>query len=232
MPAAHPRTPTPVDGSGPARPGFVVLVAGTATEVGKTWVMAQVARRLRHTGLVVAARKPAQSHEPGDVETDAAVLAKATGEIARVVCREDRDYAVPMAPPMAASTLGLAPFTVADLVAELEWPRGCDIGLVESVGGIRSPIATDGDTLELARQLHPDLVALVADAGLGVINALRLCVAALDPIRPVVVLNRFDDGQELHRRNLDWLRDVDGLDLVTSPQALTDRLLRLLDERR
>ena len=231
MPTAHPRTPTAVAGSGAARPRFVVAVAGTATEVGKTWVAAQVAQRLRHAGLVIAARKPAQSHEPGDTDTDAAVLAAATGEAARAVCREDRDYAVPMAPPMAASTLGLAPFTVADLVAELEWPRGCDIGLVESAGGIRSPIATDGDTLELIRQLNPDLVALVADAGLGVINALRLCAAALDPVRPVVVLNRFDDGQELHRRNLTWLRDSDGFDLVTSPQAFTDRLLRLLDER-
>ncbi|MHB1712313.1 MAG: ATP-dependent dethiobiotin synthetase BioD [Acidimicrobiales bacterium] len=206
-------------------------MAGTATEVGKTWVAARVAERLRHAGLVVAARKPAQSHEPGDVDTDAAVLAAATGEVAGEVCREDRDYAVPMAPPMAASTLGLAPFTVADLVAELEWPRGCDIGLVESVGGIRSPIATDGDTLELARQLHPDLVALVADAGLGVINELRLCVAALSPIHPVIVLNRFDGRQDLHRRNLAWLRDVDGFDVVTSPQAFTDRLLRLVDER-
>lgn len=231
MLVTHPRTSTPVDGPGPARPEFVVLVAGTATEVGKTWVTARVAQQLRHTGLMVAARKPAQSHEPGDADTDAAILATATGEAVRAVCREDRDYAVPMAPPMAASSLGLAPFTVADLVAELEWPRGCDVGLVESAGGIRSPIATDGDTLELIRQLNPDLVALVADADLGVINALRLCVAALDPVRPVVVLNRFDDGQELHRRNLTWLRDSDGLDLVTSPQAFTDRLLRLLDER-
>lgn len=175
-----PSNPTPVDGSGSARPGFIVLVAGTATEVSKTWAAAQVAQRLRHTGLMVAARKPAQSHESGDADTDAAVLAVATGEAARAVCREDRDYVVPMAPPMAASTVGLAPFTVADL---------------------------------------------------GVNNAPRLCVAALDPVRPVVVLNRFDDGQQLHRRNLIRLRDSDGLDPVTSPQAFTDRLLRLLDER-
>lgn len=232
MSAAHFPTPMQPGRSWPDRPELVVVVASTATEVGKTWVTARVVERLREAAVVVAARKPVQSHEPGDADTDAAILAEATGEALHAVCCEDRDYAVSMAPPMAALSLDLAPFRVADLVAELVWPPGCAVGLVESAGGIRSPIAADGDTLELIRQLHPDLVLLVADAGLGVINALRLCVTALDPVQPVVVLNRFDEDQELHRRNLAWLRDVDGLEPLTSPQALTDMLLRRLADRR
>ena len=193
---------------------------------------ARVTEQLRRAGLVVAARKPGQSHEPGDVGTDAIVLAAATGEEAGAICKDHRDYAVAMAPPMAASVFGAAPFGVADLVAELEWPRDCDIGLVETAGGIRPPIAADGDTLELIEQLEPDVVALVADAGLGVINAVRLCVGALDPIRPVVVLNRFDPGSDLHRRNLAWLHDVDGIDPVTSPEGLAALLVRLYQEQR
>lgn len=220
------------DGSRQASPALVAVVAGAATEVGKTWVTARVAEQLRRAGLVVAARKPAQSHEPGDVGTDAMVLAAATGEEAGAICKDHRDYAVAMAPPMAASVLGIAPFGVADLVAELEWPRECDIGLVETAGGIRSPIAADGDTLKLIEQLEPDVVALVADAGLGVINAVRLCVGALDPIRPVVVLNRFDPGSDLHRRNLAWLHDVDGIEPVTSPEGLAALFVRLHEELR
>jgi hypothetical protein len=43
--------------------------------------------------------------------------------------------------------------------------------------------------------------------------------------RPVlVVLNRFDDHDDVHRRNHDWLRLRAGLDVVTSPTALADRL--------
>ena len=62
------------------RPSRLVVVAGTATEVGKTWVGAAVARELRDRGTTVAARKPAQSFEPADVEpggigTDADALA-------------------------------------------------------------------------------------------------------------------------------------------------------------
>ena len=219
------------DGSRQASPALVAVVAGVATDVGKTWVAARLAEQLRRSGLGVAARKPVQSHEPGDVGTDAIVLAAATGEEVGAVCRNHRDYAVAMAPPMAASVLGAAPFSVTDLVTELEWPRDCDVGLVETAGGIRSPIAADGDTLELIEQLGPDVVLLVADAGLGVINALRLCLGALDPIRPVVVLNRFDSGSDLHRRNLAWLHDVDGIDPVTSPEDLAALLVRLRNVR-
>lgn len=218
------------DSSWRDRPALVVVVAGTATEVGKTWVAARVAKELRHAGMVVAARKPVQSHEPGDPDTDAAVLAAATGEEADAVCRDDRDFAVPMAPPMAAAALGRTPFGVADLVAELDWPRDCDVGLVEAAGGIRSPIATDGDCLDLIEQVGPEAVVLVADAGLGVINAVRLCVGVLGQARTIVILNRFDATQDLHRRNLAWLRDVDGIDPVTSPADLAHVLVELHKE--
>ena len=90
---------------------------------------------------------------------------------------------------------------------------------------MRSPLAADGDNLDLLRALTPDRVVLVADAGLGTINAVRLAAGALAGVRLHVVLNRFDDGVDLHRRNLAWLMDADGLDVVTEPDALADRLL-------
>ena len=76
------------------------------------------------------------------------------------------------------------PFTVADLAAELRWPDGVELGLVEGVGGPRSPIAADGDTVDLRGHIRPDVVVLVADAGLGTINAVRLSADALRGLRP------------------------------------------------
>ena len=125
-----------------------------------------------------------------------------------------------MAPPMAAAVLGRPAFAVADLVAEIEWPAGAEFGLVETVGGVRSPLADDGDTVQLVRALAPDHVLLVADAGLGTINAVRLCVAALGTADCTVFLNRFDSGDDLHRRNLAWLSERDGLQVVTAVDAL------------
>jgi dethiobiotin synthetase len=210
----------------PGRPDRTVVVIGTGTEVGKTWVTAAVARRLVDQGVVVAARKPAQSFASVDRPEvrDAAVLGAATGEAPDVVCPPHRSYAVPLAPPMAAAVLGRPPIALAELLGELAWPGVCAVGFVETVGGVHSPISDDADGVALIEALDPDLVLLVADAGLGTISLVRLTVAALAGRPVVTILNRFDPAEPLHRDNLSWLRDRDGLDVVTAVDQVVDRL--------
>jgi dethiobiotin synthetase len=197
-------------------------VVGTGTDIGKTWVSARLLTDLRAAGLQVAARKPAQSFAPADDPTtlDTAVLGAASGEEPSSVCPPHRWYETPMAPPMAAASLGRPPFTIDDLISELQWPaEAVDVGLVETAGGLRSPMAEDGDCLALCAALGPDLAVLVADAGLGTINAVRLTLDALGPLASVtvVVLNRFDARSDLHQRNAEWLRTRDGLRVLTVP---------------
>lgn len=206
-----------------APPKTLVGVAGTGTEVGKTWTTAALARELRARGVSVSARKPVQSFAADDPEEtrDAAVLAAATGESAEDVCPPGRSYAVPMAPPMAASALGRPPITLADLVAEIAWPAiDVDVGFVETVGGVSSPIAEDGDSAALVSAIAADFVILVADAGLGTINLVRLSMTALDHPRVMVFLNRYQDDDDLHRRNRSWLTDRDGFNLATRVEEL------------
>jgi dethiobiotin synthase len=206
------------------RPERLVLVAGTGTEVGKTWVSARLAEHLRARGLRVSARKPAQSFEPGTGPTDAEVLGAATGEDPETVCRRERWYEVPMAPPMAADALGRPALSIAELAAEMRFPDGVDVGLVEGAGGVRSPLAHDGDATDLAALLKPDAVVLVADAGLGTINAVLLSLAALEPAPVHVLLNRFDVDDPLHQANRRWLGDQFGLDVVVDVETLAARL--------
>lgn len=213
------------------RPATLVLVTGTGTEVGKTWVAAAVARLARAEGATVAARKPAQSFDPAEDEpTDAAVLGAATGRPPEEVCPPSRWYEVPMAPPMAADALGRPVPTLDDLVRELTWPPAVDLGLVEGAGGVRAPQADDGDTVELGARVGVDAVLLVADAGLGTVHLTRSAHEALARlgVPVVVVLNRFDDRSDLHRRNLAWLRDRDGLDPVVDVAGAWGRLRDLL----
>ena len=210
-----------------ARPAHLVLVIGTATEVGKTWVGGQVLTILRAAGISVAARKPAQSFDPSDTgPTDAEVLADATGETPEQVCPPHRSYQVAMAPPMAADALGLPPPTLAQLLGELAWPEPPPaIGWVETVGGPRSPIGDDGDAVDLAAAIQPDTVVLVADAGLGTVNAALVSLAPFSNFRVVVILNRYDKSLDLHRRNLDWLQTREGLEVVINPEALSKMFL-------
>lgn len=209
------------------RPDRLVVVAGTGTEVGKTWVSARVLADLRADGVAVAARKPAQSYDPLDpAATDADVLGAASGESPDQVCPPERHYTVAMAPPMAADALGRPPIALRDLIAEMApWSPGTHLGLVETAGGVRSPLAHDGDTLDLVAALAPDLVLLVADAGLGTINSVRLSAAALATTGAALVvhLNRYDPDDDLHRRNRAWLDDL-GFDTEVAVVDLAVRL--------
>jgi dethiobiotin synthetase len=95
---------------------------------------------------------------------------------------------------------------------------------VETIGGPRSPIASDGDSIDLAAALEPDLALLVCRAQLGAINAVRLaadCVAARG-LPVVVFLNRYR-REDVDERNLRWLQR-DGYDVVMNIEALADRL--------
>lgn len=207
------------------RPRRLVVVAGTATEIGKTWVTTRIVRDLRAVGLDVIARKPAQSFDPADATTDAHLLAEASGESPTDVCPRQRWYPAAMAPPMAAESLDRPPFTVDDLVDGIDWPLPApDIAFVESAGGVRSPIASDGDTIDLIERLQPDIVLLVAHAELGTINSVVMSLDAIDRgahvARPIVVLNRFDPMDDLHRRNREWLESHLDVEVLASVPAV------------
>jgi dethiobiotin synthetase len=214
------------------RPRRLVLVVGTGTDVGKTWVSARLLLALRAAGLTVAARKPAQSYatgaDPGGL--DSAVLGAASGEPSARVCPPSRWYETAMAPPMAADALGRARYTLAELVTELDWPAPpVDVGVVESAGGVRSPQTHDGDAVAVAATLAPDVVVLVADAGLGTLNAVRLSLGALSGGAPVmVVLNRYDPDDDLHVRNRAWLTERDAIGVVTMPGEDDELVRRVL----
>lgn len=206
------------------RPGTVVAVVGTGTDVGKTWVGAQLLRAWVGAGLVVAARKVAQSHAAAEVVTDAAVLGAASGERPEAVCPPTLSFPVPMAPPMAADVLGRPRPLLADLVEGLRWPdRRAGAGLVETVGGLRSPQAHDADAVDVLRSLAPDRVVLVAAAGLGAVHAVRCAVDGLGAAgmtAAAVVLDRHDPGDDCHRRTAAWLVDDDRLPVVLVPTAV------------
>jgi dethiobiotin synthetase len=202
-----------------------VFVAGTGTGVGKTWVAVRLIDELRARGTTVTVRKPAQSYAPGELgRTDAELLGAASGEPPSIVCPVHRWYEVPMAPPIAADALGRPRFAIAELADEVATPPRPDaVRIVEGAGGPRSPLAHDGDNVDLARALAARLVIVVADAGLGTINAVELCASALAGFETVVLLNRFTAAEDLHRRNLDWLTGA-GHRVTTSVGALVDQL--------
>jgi dethiobiotin synthetase len=201
----------------------VVVVAATNTGIGKTWVASRLVARLRATAETVFARKPVQSFDPADGPTDADLLARASGEDITVVCPPHRTYELAMAPPMAAAALGRPPFSIADLVREIDIPES-GVTVVEGVGGPASPLADDGDTVALAHALGADSIVLVAEAGLGAISDVRLCAAAFGRRPTTVFFNRFDGGDAVHAANRAWLVEHCGYDVEADIDGLARRL--------
>ena len=211
-------------GPGGRHPGrtSVVFVAGTGTEVGKTWAAAGLARLLKDSGLAVEACKPVQSYDPNTGDpTDAEVLAAATGQDPDTVCPPDYSYPVPLAPPMAAGKLQRACPTLDEMASNCRFAATVDVGLAEGVGGLYSPIASDGHNLDLVERIQPDLVIVVASAELGGIHDTMACTLPLSAFDRAVFCNRFDSRTEVHGLNVRWLRDT-GLEVATSLAELTE----------
>lgn len=202
------------------RPALLIGVIGTNTEIGKTWVTTQLMATLKLRGTRVAARKPVQSYAPDDINTDAALLAGASGEDVADICPAHRCYPLALAPPMAAHALGRGPLRMKEIIGEIHWPADIDIGFVETVGGVHSPLTSDGDSLDLLRRLEVDRMLLVADAELGTINSVRLTMAAVGATPTVVFLNRFRRDNELHELNRRWLTEQDRLTVITDVHTL------------
>jgi dethiobiotin synthetase len=154
------------------------FIAGTDTEVGKTYVACRMLRELRMRGKRVGAYKPAASGAISRESSDAYQLWVAQGQSVSEELVNPQSFAAPLAPPLAAE---LEQRHVDDelLISGVEqWVGRCDILLVEGAGGLMSPISWNLTNADLARQIGYPLV-IVARNQLGAIHqVLATCEAA------------------------------------------------------
>jgi dethiobiotin synthetase len=173
-----------------------VVIAGTDTGVGKTWVGCRLAEALRLRGDVVRAIKLVETGtgpEPNEAE-DGVLLAKAAAQLEPT--RALRRYRAPLAPPLAAELDGES-FDPRDLWrSAMELAAPADRALIEGAGGLMAPLDWQLSLLDLlAADPHP--VLLVAADRLGTLNHTLLTLEALgasDVPLLGVVINRLQDG--------------------------------------
>jgi dethiobiotin synthetase len=150
----------------------VLVVTGTGTDVGKTVVTAAIAALAVDRGRQVAVLKPAQTGVSDGRSGDLAEVRRLAGP---VTTRELRRYPEPLAPETAARRAGLPPVRPADIAAAAtDLADKHDLVLVEGAGGLLVRFDTDGATLADAAWALSAPVLLIADAGLGTLNATAL----------------------------------------------------------
>lgn len=155
---------------------MIVAIAGTGTHVGKTTFSVAWIRDLRRRGLAVRGWKP--------VETGGDADARALGEAAGEFRAPAHALAEPISAHLAARRAGVR-IDLAAIAAEAHRiAEQCDLLVVETAGGLFSPV-TDHDTnAELVESLDPDRLILVAPDRLGTLHDVeavrRACTRQID----------------------------------------------------
>ena len=173
-----------------APPGL--FIAGTDTEVGKTYVTALIARSLVAAGKNVGVYKPVasgcamnpQADPPVD---DPDVLWHAAGcpGAATAVCPQR--FVAPLAPHLAARSEGKSVDESLLRSGIRYWQERSEIVLVEGVGGLMSPISENDYVADLAIEFAYPLI-VVAPNTLGVIN---------QTLQTLIVAETFREGLEV-----------------------------------
>ncbi|GAC1470919.1 MAG: hypothetical protein NVSMB9_16520 [Isosphaeraceae bacterium] len=204
-----------------------ILVVGTDTGVGKTYIGSLMVREMSAVGLRVGVLKPVETGVPSTGNSwrpgDASSLLEARGggvPIERVALLT---FEEPLAPCVAARRGGqlLVQERIECAVQEaLEWwAERADVMVVEGVGGLLCPLAEGTTVADLALRLDYPLL-IVARRGLGTLNHVLLTVEAarLRSLRVAgVVLNRLeaDEGSVAEKTNAEELaRRLPGVAIV------------------
>jgi dethiobiotin synthetase len=152
------------------RPQHGMFIAGTDTDVGKTYIAAGIARACRAAGLQVGVYKPAASGTSRDQpeSSDAFRLWDAAGRPGRLEQVCPQEFAAPLAPHLAAQAEGRA-VDERQLIAGIEAWSDYEVVLVEGVGGLMSPISPDLYVADLVAAFQLPLL-VVAQNRIGVVN--------------------------------------------------------------
>ena len=210
-----------------------ILVTGTDTGVGKTYVTYNLALEIKRKGVSVGCFKPVETYV-SEVPEDGKLLSEATGQpIEEVVPVR---FSLPLSPYAAEMEEGKE-IDLEDLTDRFHKLREkYDIVLVEGAGGIAVPIKRNFTYADLALKWGLDVI-IVGRAGLGTLNHTYLSwfyarERGLNLIG--IVLNGFSGEDVSERTNPKIVEEMTGIKPICLPRTKglrTDRrhLLPLLD---
>ena len=193
-----------------------VVVTGTDTEVGKTYVSCLLIRKLRETGLKVGAWKPVCSgairDDSGELrweDVDALADAVDRDVASEVICPQRFEAAV--APNIAAKMEGRTVDEGLIRRGPTDWEGESTVVIIEGAGGLLSPISASLTTADVAQQNNSSVVIVSANR-LGVINHTLLTVEAVRSrglkIASVVLTDMTAVNDESAQTNFDQLRHL------------------------
>jgi dethiobiotin synthetase len=140
------------------------FIAGTDTDVGKTFYVSHLLRTMRNAGVRVGGYKPVASGFPReDARSDAARMNQALGDAFPLNLINPQCFLPPFAPPIAAEISGDRIDESLLVDGAFDWYPQCDWLLVEGAGGLLSPITWKMTNADLATQMNYPLIIVAAN---------------------------------------------------------------------
>ncbi|KON79339.1 dethiobiotin synthase [Azoarcus sp. PA01] len=188
------------------------FLAGTDTEIGKTFVACALLHAARQAGHRALGMKPVAAGAEwiaGEwLNEDAAQLRAASSFDPGLDRLNPYCLKTPIAPHIAAAEEGIAIDPARIRAAFEELRMQADVVIVEGVGGFRVPLGDRYDTADLARELGLPVI-LVVGMRLGCINHVLLtaeAIAARGLTLAGWIANRIDPAMLRADENLEALR--------------------------
>lgn len=201
-----------------------LFITGTGTDVGKTFVTGLILKKLRESEVNAAYYKAAMSGNDRDIDGtlipgDALYVKNISGitQPLEEMCPYIYEHAFS---PHLASRIEGNPVQMK--VVRQGFDLVCnkyDYITMEGSGGILCPIYYEKESLlleDIIKELQLSCL-IVADAGLGTINAVALTAAYMKskhiPIKGII-LNHFEPGDIIKEDNLNMCEDMTGLKVI------------------
>ncbi len=208
-----------------------ILIAGTDTGVGKTFVASALCRMLRRRDLPVVGLKPFETGCRPDPQDALALEREARSGLPLDLINPIR-YRQPLAPAAAAEREGLKG-TLATAVSAIRRAAFGRFAVVETAGGLLVPLDGRHTNLDLAVALGLPVI-LVGRNALGTLNHFALSVEALRrrklQIAGLVLSRGQSPADRSQAGNQRWVGKLTGIEtIVALPKTSLQRASQLLE---
>ena len=192
-----------------------LFIAGTDTDVGKTYIAAGLAVAFRKMGIDVGVMKPfaaGRAEKKGYKSEDIVILSRAAKACDPEKLVNPQFFKIPASPYTAWKTLKTKPKISTILSSFKKLTKLHDMILVEGMGGIMTPILKNYYITNLIKEMKIPAV-IVTRSKIGTVNhtimTCKMCEKYKIPVKGIII-NNFDDGYPIPelKRDLQTLTGI------------------------
>ncbi|AFS82715.1 dethiobiotin synthase [Candidatus Nitrosopumilus sediminis] len=203
-----------------------LFIAGTDTDVGKTYITAGLAVVLRKMDIDVGIMKPfaaGSAQKKGYKSEDVEILSRAAHACDPENLVNPQFFPIPASPYTAWKKLKTKPKVSTILSSFEKLTKLHDIILVEGMGGIMTPILKDYYITNLIKEMKIPTI-IVTRSKVGTVNhtimTVKMCEKYKIPIKGIII-NDFDSGYPIKDLTKD-LQNLTGVKVLGSIPFIKD----------